>query len=307
MNIKGLQAFSLVMSRGTLAEAAVAMNLGQSSVSRQISILENELGVKLFNRERRRLTPTEEGEAFFREAQRILTGLQEIPHIIDTIKTGRQRNLRLVTMPRLATSLVAPAVFRLMEQDPSIHVSIDVQSLRFLERWVARFQYDLGIGSLPALHAAIRTETICHLPAVAVVHPDNPLAQRESLTAQDLASQPLIALFPGTLLRHHLESVFADEGIHPSIRLEVSTGILACSMVAEGFGVTIMDPFVPMAVGEGRVVAIPIAPRIDLAFGFLYPRGGTISPVIEEFVRITRTVAKEFILDHGYDRWMGTN
>lgn len=64
MNFKSLRAFRLVVSQGSLAAAAEALNLSQPAVSRLISLLEDETKLTLFDRSRRRLTLSEAGEAF---------------------------------------------------------------------------------------------------------------------------------------------------------------------------------------------------------------------------------------------------
>ena len=303
MNLKGLRAFTLIMAKGTLADAAKAMHLSQSSVSRHLSLLEAEIGIALFTRKHRRLTPTPEAEAFYREARRILYGIEEIPRITDRIKHGPRRHLRVVTMPRMAACITAPAISRLMEKDPHVQVSVDVQPHQLLQHWVAGHQFDLGIGFLPAVHAAIRTEAIGRMPTVVVMHPDHPLAGRESVTITDMAPYPLVAMAPGTLIRHQTDMVFAAARIPLRPQIEVSAMILACNLVAQGYGYTISDPMMPTTLGEGALVAVPLVPRVDVQFGFLYPRDDIVSPVAEDFSHIVRQVAEEFIRDHGYDRW----
>ncbi len=307
MNLKGLRAFTLIMAKGTMADAAEAMHLSQSSVSRHLSLLEAEIGIALFTRKHRRLTPTPEAEAFYREARRILYGIEEIPRITDRIKRGPRRHLRVVTMPRMAARITAPAISRLMEKDPHIQVSVEVQPHQLLQHWVAGHQFDLGIGFLPAVHAAIRTEAIGRMPTVVVLHPDHPLAGRETLTISDMAPYSLIAMAPGTLVRHQTDMAFAAARIPLRPRIEVSAMVLACSIVAQGCGYTVSDPMMPITLGRGNLVSVPLVPRIDVEFGFLYPRDDMASPAVEGFARIVRQIAKEFIDRHGYDRWPPVN
>ena len=91
MNFKSLRAFQLVVTQGSLAAAAETMNLSPPAVSRLISLLEVEIKFELFNRTRRRLTMTTAGEAFYRATQPILDGVNELPHIANTIRAGSTR------------------------------------------------------------------------------------------------------------------------------------------------------------------------------------------------------------------------
>jgi DNA-binding transcriptional LysR family regulator len=78
------------------------MHLSTSAASRLIAMLESEIKLRLFNRTRRSLTLTPQGEAFCREAEHILAGFDEIPRIASDMRSRPQGQSRLVTGPRLA-------------------------------------------------------------------------------------------------------------------------------------------------------------------------------------------------------------
>lgn len=229
--------------------------------------------------------------------------------VLESLLVGGTR--RAVAKTRVLDPLgpaeAAPSVIRLMEKDPQMQISVDVQPHRLLQHWVAGHQFDLGLGFLPAVHAAIRAEAIGRVPMVAVLHPGHPLAGRETLTVTDLAPYPLIAMAPGSLIRHQTDTVFAAARIPMKPRIEVSAMVLACNIVAEGHGYAIFDPLVPTTVGQENLVSVPLVPRVGMEFGFLYPRDDLPSPVVEDFVAIVRQVAGEFIHRHGYDRWPPAN
>ena len=105
MNIKGLQVYSRIMATGTLAAAAKSLNASESATSRQLSLLEATLGLQLFTREKRRLVPTPEGEAFYREAERILDSIEQIPALVQTIKNAPTHKIQIILMPRMAPTI----------------------------------------------------------------------------------------------------------------------------------------------------------------------------------------------------------
>ena len=96
MNIKGLRAFQKIMETGTLSAAAKALNVSESALSRQLSLLEAELGLTLFSRDKRRLVATNEGEQFFREAERILDAIAQVPQLVRDIKTSNLSRMRII-------------------------------------------------------------------------------------------------------------------------------------------------------------------------------------------------------------------
>lgn len=277
MNIKALRAFRATLSEGTLAAAGKILNLSQPAVSRLISGLEGELRIPLFDRSRRNLTPTPEGLAFYRDAGRILDNLDEIPRIAAEIRAGRTESLRIVAMPRIAASLVSPAVARFLASNESASVSLDVRARREAGKWLAGRQYDIGIGSLPVDHPDIRTELLLRVRAQALIHEDHPLATKAEISGEDLVGQPIIRLMQGLLLREQSDDIFQSAGITPKHVCEVASSQLACSLVSDGAGITIADELVAAHVVSKNIRLIPIIPERWMSFGILYPKNSSQS------------------------------
>ena len=270
MNIKALRAFSHTLSEGSIAGASAIMHLSQPAVSRLISALEGELRLELFHRTGRRLVPTPEGLAFYREAGRILDNLDEIPRIAADIRGGRTETVRLVTMPRIAAALASPAVTAFMARVPQARVNLDVRARREAGKWLAGREYDLGVGALPVDHPDIGTELLIRARAQAVMPAGHALAARDEIRAEDLAGQPLITLMPGLLLRHQVDDLFRSAGLNPKYACEVASSQLACQLVADGAGITIADSLTTQPLGE-RVVLRPVVPERWMSFGLLLP------------------------------------
>lgn len=294
MNIKGLRAFTKIMAMGTLSAAAKSMNISESALSRQLSLLEAELGLVLFSREKRRLIPLPDGEVFYREAERILTSIEQIPEIVRDIKNGTQMRMRIIAMPRMASSIAAPAIAKFLEEQPDKEVAIEVQPRRLLERWVASRKYDLGLGALPAHHSGIQTEKLYSVPVVAVLHPDHPFATRTSLRVEDLAGERFISMAPDTLLGQQVKTILGNAGITPKSPIQSSQAQLCCKFVAQGLGVAITDAMIADTFGS-EVKMVPITPHIHLDFGLLYPTGVNRSKEAQRLVEIIKIQAKSIV------------
>ncbi|WP_051927559.1 LysR family transcriptional regulator [Ruegeria halocynthiae] len=271
MNIKALRAFRATLSEGSLVAASEILHLSQPAISRLISGLEAELKLTLFDRSGRNLTPTPEGMAFYREAGRILDNLDEVPRIAQEIRAGRTEILRIVTMPRIAMSLSAPAVARFFRQHPDINVSLDVRARREAGKWLAGREYDIGIGALPVDHPGIRTQPLFKVRAQAILPAGHRLAHRSEVTASELAAEPVVRLMQGLLLRDQLDDVFHSAGVSPKQSCEVASSQLACALVAEGGGITIADELVASQTNLGKLALVPITPARWMTFGILYP------------------------------------
>lgn len=295
MNIKALRAFRAALSEGSLVAASEILHLSQPAVSRLISGLEAELKLQLFDRSGRNLSPTSEGLAFYREAGRILHNLDEVPRIAAEIRAGRTESLRIVTMPRIAQNLSAPAVARFLKANPDTNISFDVRARRDAGKWLAGREYDIGIGALPVAHPDIVTKPLIRVRAQAVLPVDHPLASHQELSASELAGENVIRLMHGLLLRDQLDDIFHSAGVTPKLTCEVAASQLACSLVAEGAGITIADELVAAQSSSKALSLVPIVPERWMTFGLLYPSGQTKSEALLQFEQVLFEVVDELI------------
>ena len=293
MKLRALRLFLRVMERGSLSAAASSLNISQSAASRLLAGLEHSAGLQLFRRDRMRLVPTPEGANFFAEVRRVLVAVDDLPRVAQRVASGTRVRLRVVSMPRFAGSLLAPAVARFRQRHPDVELDVAIIHRRELELAVANQSFDLGIGALPLHNPAIEVQPLLSLPAVVVLPAGHPLARQPSLGARDLAAQTLIVLGPGTQLRDDVEAMFAAEGmtIHPKV--VVDSLEFACRLVGHGNGVTIADPLTPATLGAGRFAVVPWHPRTLFHVGVLLPALIPPSPSVGHFLDGLRHEAKQ--------------
>jgi len=300
MNLKSLQIFATIMKQGSLAKAADHHCLSESAASRQISQLEGQIGFQLFSREKRNLKPTAKGEEFYKEIRRILYGLDEIPDIVKDIKRMDKTQLRVIGIPRLVRDIMSPAVARMCEENEGTKVHVDIQAMRTLEKWVAGFQFNIGLGRVPAEHPAIITRTFCSLPTVAILPYNHPLSHRSEVTLSDLDGLPLISLIKDTFLAQNISNLFHAEGrtAHPVV--EVASSFHACSIVASGYGFTIGDPLAAHSLGDKSVSIVPLKTDFKFDFAFFEPKDFELSDATKLFKQYIENASQEYCKRHGY-------
>ncbi|MFO6464285.1 LysR family transcriptional regulator [Jannaschia sp. KMU-145] len=294
MRTEALRAFQTVAELGSLTAAARVLNMSEPALSRQIAGLEASLQLTLFDRSRRQLRTTETGRAFLDELQPVLAGLERIGDFADEVRAGARRRLRLVSMPRLSTAITAPVVARFKAAHPDVELSVDVQPRRLLETWITGQRFDVGLSSLPARHRDIDTRLLFELPAVLVLPRGHRLEGSETVAIDEIGDDPFITLGRGTLLRQQTEAIFGHANAILSPAVEVGTTHLACQLVAIGAGVTICDPMLPAAQPD-LLTTVPLRPYYPMAFGMHFLRGQTLVPEADALVRVTRTVAADFL------------
>ena len=239
MNLRSLRVFTGSMESGTLRAAATRMNLSQSAASRLLSLLEAELGVALFLRERRRLVPTAEAEALYPEALRILGQVEALPLVVADAAPA----LRVICHPRLLEGLVLPAIARFVAAAPAgaRPVRLEAAPRRELARRVLAGRHDVAVATLPLPGVPVPDRVLGAAPLGILLPRGHRLCDRPVLGLADLVDEPYVALDETTVIRTVIDAALARSGATLARAHEVSTGSAAYRLVAAGLGFTFAD------------------------------------------------------------------
>jgi len=294
-NTKGLNAFRAVMESGSLTDAAKRLEVTQPAVSRLIANLEEETGLNLFKRQRQRLVPTPEAEAFYREAVRVLSAWEQIPQLAEDIKAQHGSRLRIVSIPRLATGILPDVLQAYSERYPDSQLSVDVLSRQDLEQWSHTQQFDLGLVALPIQHPTIQCLPMFAVRAVIAMSRDHPFSTRKTIEARELLEEPFVAPAEGLIMREHLDRVFMQIGCKPNIRMESSSSIFAARLATHGFGLNLIDPFTARWVGGKNMAMVELSPAYEISFGFFYHLSRPPSPATRRFIEVFKEITPNIL------------
>ena len=291
MNIKGLRVFVNIIDLGTLAKASEKLNLSTPAASRLLGLLEADLGGQLFLRKSSRLVPTQEAEIFYGEALRILAAIDGGPAAYREIARGSERRLRVACGPRLNTSLVLPALSRLVNVRPAVSVHLETSTRGNLTSLVANNLVDVGVGPLPATSDPVLTEYICHSSLLAILPPGHEFAGRTSLRMEDLTDMNYIGLRQTSFIRNIFDST---SGVaHHEPRHIVSTIAAACHLVHDGIGFTIADSLALSELHADKLETVPLQPVRTLEFGLYVNRDSERHDAVDDLLTSLRQVAAE--------------
>tara|TARA_R110002049_G_scaffold112951_2_gene262860 strand:- start:5232 stop:6182 length:951 start_codon:yes stop_codon:yes gene_type:complete len=289
MNLKALRLFRLTVLHGSLSAAAQSVNLSQPAASRLISALEGELKLTLFIRNHQKLSLTQEGERFYREAEHILNGVEEIPSIASEIRQRSVEALRIITSAPLGATLLPSVVARLRASCQELNCKIDIGSRFDVERLVGSRRYNLGLLSLPVENAIVDLSVTPILKALTqVLLPfDHPLAEQESIPIEALSGMPFVTLRPKQIWRQRLDRLFETIGQRPRIALEVGSTQLVPSFVEAGFGLGLLDRACCGSSLNGKTVMRPLSPASELTYACILPPAGQ-RPIAQRFIEALR-------------------
>src|SRR5450830_1662767 len=209
MDLNQLEAFSAVMTIGSVTGAGRSLGRSQPAVSKAIQDLEGELGYPLFDRNGPRVTPTDKAFLLYEEVERSLVGLRTIRERALEIGREELQPLHLVATPALA-STIAPAALKLVEKDglPE-HIHLRSASAEQVVHSVLHRTVSLGLTSLPVAHRGLDLHWIGQAPCVAVLRADHPLAQADTIAVDALRGQRLITMSNRYRLRQRIDMTLA--------------------------------------------------------------------------------------------------
>ncbi len=190
MDTRELSVFVKVYETKSISQAARELYLSPQGCSRIIQRLESELGVSLFGRHHFGLNPTPHADVLYRQAGTVIEILDGIKGSIDQAKA--EKRTFSITSTQGLSEYLSPAFFRdFTTTHPTISLRILESSDTIAKRRLLNGEAELAILGGPVdlaeFHAIPFTR---HRPCL-VIHKDNPLAHRESITYEDLNQQPL--------------------------------------------------------------------------------------------------------------------
>lgn len=252
----------------SISAAAKRLHVTQPALSRQIAVLEAELGVALFDRIRKRIHLTDAGRFFLPKARQIVcdaeTGAQQLREQFGNAR----RTLRLGFLTPFLDDLVAPAVREFRQRHPKAQVSLfELPPRAQLDR-LRNHELDAAIlGNISdAERAFFSIRTLSRHKMAAVLPEDHVLAGKKSIKLSALKTEPWVSLsdafFPGR--REFLRSICQQAGFEPQIVNEVDSLSMMLGAVTAGEGVAVM-PAHAGKLPHGGCVFVPLAAPVPLS------------------------------------------
>ncbi|MFC0527649.1 LysR family transcriptional regulator [Phytohabitans kaempferiae] len=251
MDLKQLTALVTVAEVGSVTKAARLLHLVQPAVTRQIRLLEEEVGVALFNRTHQGMIPTAAGEALVLRARR---ALQELERARAEIRPDPRQVAGIVTvgvLDSVVDVVVPPLVTAVAQRYPEIHLRIMAAYSGHLQQWLDAGDVDLSLlynlAETPSLAVVplLREDLWVVAPTAAGLAPDRPV------TWATLLEQPLVLPVAGHGLRALIDQARSSMPVEPRIAVEVDSMHLQKKLVLAGHGWTVL----PAAGVAGDVAA----------------------------------------------------
>ncbi|BAZ24865.1 LysR family transcriptional regulator [Kalymmatonema gypsitolerans NIES-4073] len=241
MELRHLRYFVAVAEDLHFGRAAERLHMTQQPLSQQIRQLEDELGVLLFHRTKRRVQLTEPGKAFLVEARQILLKAAQAVEIARQVAQGESGRLK-VGFSGFATYSVLPKALRIFrERFPRVELELEEMTTTAQVQALQEQQIHLGLMIPPIPDATLSFQPILREPLVVILPETHPLATQPELALPMLANESFI------LVSRHLEpgyydqciSLFQQAGFTPKVVQKASQKQTILGLVSAGLGVSL--------------------------------------------------------------------
>jgi len=295
VDLRQLEIIRAIADTGSFTAAGGKLHVSQSAISRQILLLEEELGEPVFHRIGRRIRITPAGESLLQLSHRVFRDLQDTVSNISDKRESLSGAMRLVGGMTVCLYVFPALLAEVRRVHPHLDMKVTVGSA---ERSIAMLRSgagDLGMITLPVEATDLISVPVLEEELLLITYPAHPLAKKKSITPADLHKQDFVLFETGSITRRLVESFFAREGVEPEIIMETENVEIIKAMVRSGLGISII-PSVAAAsdIRTGQLFSSRIAGHsLVRQTGWLYPKMSRLPRSVSEVIRIFETIRKK--------------
>lgn len=290
MKLDQLRTFQKVALTGSFTKAARKLFLTQPAVSQQIKALEDNYGVRLFDRKGKTIELTHEGKALYSKINVLLNELKDIEKLFEELSEIDIGRIDIASTAIFSTYFLPRAMGRFNKRYQGIELELHTGNSHKVISKLLEGSADFGFGGVVKPEPDIEYTMIHQEPFVFVVGAEHPLVNRSRVTVEDLKTFPFIWREHGTLIRRKMEEMLG--GNHASAIFNnvivVQNVETVKRLVEEGYGVTIIPEIaVRREIAAGWLREVYFA-GLDLkaSYYLLYPRKRPLSNHARTFLHL---------------------
>lgn len=257
MDIRIMEYFLAVVREGNISAAADALHISQPVLSRQISDLEKELGVKLFERGSRKITLTEEGMILRKRSEEMMDLMQRTQNEIRVAKESVSGDIHIGAGEAKGFHYISEKAAQLMKQYPDIHIHIVSGDTEDLSDQLENGLIDMAMIYSDFDHSAYDCLPVPYEERFGVLMPkDSPLARKKKISMKDLYGKPVIISRTARLS----SDIVGESGL--DIVATYNLVYNASLMVEDGIGYAITFDGLVNVSGDSPLTFRPLVPKV---------------------------------------------
>lgn len=299
LKLRQLKLLTVIAEEGTVLRGSQLLNIAQPAATKSIKELEDALGVELFVRSSRGVTPTLFGEVMIKHAKLILTQLRHASEELQSLDEGLSGRVYVGTLLAASPTLLPRSLALLRERRPGIAVSVSEGTIDKLMPSLRTGDLDIVLGRLPDYREreGLAQEVLYLEPIAIVVRDGHPLAEKGVVTLSDLVGQAWVMPPMQTSLRRQLEVAFLREELEPPADVIESVSILTNHTLLVETDMIAAMPHQVASVQQGlRILPVTLEAASSRIGATMRATVG-LSAAAEYFMTIVREVAEDIRKD----------
>jgi DNA-binding transcriptional LysR family regulator len=258
VDLRQLRTFVAIAEQGTVSRAAERLHIAQPALSRRIQNLEEEFGLNLFDRVRRRLVLTGEGEQLLGECRAILAAVASLGERAQALRRGDRGVLRVAATPQTIEGVFSRFLRQFARQRPNVQVKLTEAVGSALQHMVVRGEIHLAIGLRGALRDPHGLEVLELAPIemLAACPPSWTAGARGEIEIARLAAHPLLLLDSSYYVRNTFDAACRLAGVQPEVFIESRAPHALLALAEAGHGIAIVPSVLPTSRYRLRVLRI---------------------------------------------------
>lgn len=260
MNINHLKYFLAVAKNQSFTKAAQEMHISQPSISKMIKNMEDELGVPLFQRDKRKIELTDAGHALYQQTHEIINSFENLTTTISNIVNLKKGHIKIGIPPIVGASFFPQAIGDFIQNYPDIEIELIEVGSKTIEAAIASGELDVGIVCCqPSNQDLFEVTTILNDPLMVTLYPDHPKANSKSISLLELKDEKLVLFREDFSLHDHIIVNCEAAGFSPHIICRSSQRDFMIEMVAAKLGIALLPKKVCQELDPQRIKSVPLA------------------------------------------------
>jgi DNA-binding transcriptional LysR family regulator len=295
--IRHIRAFLCVARLNSFTKSALELHISQPALTVQIRQLEEWLGVRLFDRNKRQVALTPVGRDLLPLLEQVLTDLEAVMNAGRELAGIKRGTVSIASIPSVAANLLPSAILRFREEHTGINVRVSDVIAEQITQLVKQGTVDFGISSNLGPDKELEIEDLLSDQLCVLFPEEHYLANNPEPTLRDVAVWPLILASRGTCVRTLVDRAIEKEELEISLSCEASYMTTAIAMVRAGLGVSILPASAMRSACKG-IRMMPIRdPELIRTIGIVRKRNRTLSPAAAHFIETLKAVIETPMTD----------
>ena len=286
MDLRQLEILQAIAETGSFTACGRKLHVSQSAISRQILLLEEELGEPLFLRIGRQVRMTPAAESLVQLGQRVFLDVRETVGTITDRTRELRGTLRLSGGMTVCLYVFPPLLKHLRRVHPHLDVRLTVALAGRSVQEIRAGRVDAGLLTLPVEETDLVTVPALREELLLVTAPTHQLAKRRKVLARDLAGLPFVLFELGSATRKVIDNFFASQGVEPTVVMDTENVEIIKALVKTGLGVGIV-PYQAVAreVRAGQLFCARIdGHELVRETGWVYARANRVPRIVDELL-----------------------